>query len=939
MSEAQAAIAQHVSMRVNEARVFRGPHLYSHLPMIRIELDLGSLEAFPTDKLPGFTEALTHVLPGLDEHGCSYGEAGGFIRRMREGTWLGHVAEHVALELQSMVGDRVTRGKTRSVKGQPGRYYVMYSFIDEQVGLAAGRLALELIDSVLPANLQGLGDPDRIVETAPDDEILAATILDAEKSAESFDFSAGLDRLRSLAAGRAFGPTTASLVHEAERRGIPFTRQDESSLVLLGQGRHQKRICASCSDLTSEVATGIAADKDLTKLLLSQAALPVPKGELVRTADEACAAAARLGYPVVTKPLDGNHGRGVNIDLANAEQVRWGFEQAREHGRTVIVEQFFAGADHRILVIGGEVVALAERIPAHVVGDGHSSIAELIAEVNLDPRRGQGHSSVLTRIETDESVEYFLRRANLDLTSVPASGQTVMLRPTANLSTGGTAIDRTDEIHPDNALIARRAAQIVGLDIAGIDFVCPDIRKSVLETGGGIIEVNAGPGFRMHLEPFQGRPRNVARPVLELLFPKGTDGRIPIFAITGTNGKSTTARMLGHILEQTGVNVGLTSTTGIYLNSRQIAAGDCSGPQSARIVLREPSVDVAVLECARGGMLREGLAFDECDIGAVLNVTEDHLGLRGIDTIEDLAAVKSVVTESVRRSGWSILNADNEYTADMARHAGGSICYFSLRDESERPEFLRQHIAEGGRAVCRERMEDGWDLVIYENNESIYLMKAAEIPATFEGWAEFNVANALAAVAMAYCHGVQLKTIRSGLQTFTTSFEQSPGRMNVFDGHGFKTIVDYCHNPAGLQAIGKLVDQMRPKYQRTIGLIGIAGDRRDSDILEMGALAARIFDVVVFKEDDELRGRQPQTLAALLRQGALSTGCSSSRIHVVLPETEAIDVAMRLAQEGDLVFLTVDHVEAAWKQVVAFDKAKPVVCPTKDLDLHLVEAV
>jgi cyanophycin synthetase len=922
MSEARAALAQPVSMRVRDARVFRGPHLHSNLPMIRIDLDLRGLEHYPTDKLPGFTEALVARLPGLEQHGCSYGEPGGFVRRMREGTWLGHVAEHTALELQVAVGNRVTRGKTRSVKARPGQYYVMYSYVDEQIGLAAGRLALELLDSLLPSELRGLEGADHI-----------------EERERALDFEAALARLQSLAASRALGPTTASLVHEAERRGIPFARLDQSSLVLLGHGRNQKRICASCTDVTSQVATDIAADKDLTKRLLHEAGLPVPGGELVRTAEEACAAAERLGFPVVTKPLDGNHGRGVNIDLSSAEQVRWGFEQASEHSRTVIVEQFFKGADHRILVIGGEVVAVAERVPAHVVADGQRTIFELIAEINLDPRRGEGHSSVLTRIDVDEPVERFLQRSGLTLSSVPPAGSTVMLRPTANLSTGGTAIDRTDEIHPDNALIARRAAQIVGLDIAGIDFVCSDIRESVLESGGGIIEVNAGPGFRMHLEPFQGRPRNVARPVVELLFPKGTDGRIPVFAITGSNGKSTTARMLGHILQQTGATVGLTSTTGVYLNGRRIIPGDCSGPKSARVILREPSVDVAVLECARGGILREGLAFDQCDVGAVLNVTEDHLGLAGVETVEDLAEVKSVVTESVGRGGWSVLNADNEHTARMARHAGGSICYFSLKDRTEWPEFLVRHVAEGGRAVCREALEDGSDLVIYENNEALYLMKASDIPATFDGWAEFNVANALAAIAMAHCHAVPLTTIRTALRSFTSSFEQSPGRMNVFDGHGFRTIVDYCHNPDGLSELGKLIHRMRPSYQRTIGLIGIAGDRRDSDIFQMGALAARTFDLVIFKEDDELRGRQPGTLAALLRQGALSTGSSPSRIHVVLSEDEAVDAALRLAREGDLLMVTADDIEAAWKQVVEFDKTRS---PLRQLEAsnahHILEA-
>ncbi|MDB5615302.1 MAG: cyanophycin synthetase [Devosia sp.] len=892
---------------VVSAKVYRGPHLYSHLPMIQIQLDLGILEEWPTDRIDGFGERLVALLPGLYDHGCSYGEAGGFVRRMNEGTWLGHVVEHVSIELQNMVGMPVTRGKTRSVKGRPGVYNVLYCYVDEAVGLAAGRLALQLINNLLPEQLRGIQNIDEIAD-----------------GAEFTDFPSGLEDLTALAAGRAFGPTTASLIHEAERRHIPVQRMDDSSLVLLGHGIHQKRIRASCSDLTSEVATEIAADKDLTKALLEQAGLPVPSGKLVRSEEGAIEAAKDLGYPVVAKPLDGNHGRGVNIDLKNETDVRWAFEQAREHGRTVIVERYFSGDDHRILVIGGQVVAVAKRIPAHVVGDGNRTNAALNEELNKDPRRGEGHSSVLTRIEVDDCVERFLQISGLTTASVPAPGQQVMLRPTANLSTGGTAIDRTDDIHPENALIARRAAQIVGLDIAGIDFVCPDITEPVSKTGGGIIEVNAGPGFRMHLEPFQGRPRNVARPVLEMLFPEDSTGRIPTFAITGTNGKSTTARMLNHILQHAGYHVGLTSTTGVYLDGQRVMAGDCSGPRSARVVLREPTVDAAVLECARGGILREGLAFDECDIAAALNVTEDHLGLKGIDTIEDLAAVKSVVVESVRRGGWSILNADNDLTAAMAEHAGGQICYFTHKDQEEWPVFLKEHVAGGGRAINRQRMGEGWDIVIHEDSEAIYFMKVSEIPATFEGWAEFNVANALAAVAMAHCHRVPLNIIRAAMRDFTTSFEDSPGRLNIHEGHGFRTILDYAHNPDGLRALGHLVTQMRSRHQRVIGMVGTAGDRRDSDIRHMGELAARLFDVLVLKEDDMLRGRESGTITALMREGAMAAGCSADRIHVVLPEDEATDLSLRLARPGDLVVLLGDHIENVWDQVLTFD---PVNAP------------
>ncbi|MBZ9965689.1 cyanophycin synthetase [Mesorhizobium sp. BR1-1-2] len=910
------------TIRVLDVRVFRGPHLYSLTPMVQIQIDLGALEGFPTDKLPGFTENLGRLLPGLAAHGCSYGAAGGFLRRMEEGTWLGHVVEHVALELQTVVGHQVTRGKTRSVKGSPGTYNVMFAYQDEAVALLAGRIALELVDSLLPANLQG-----------------AEYLREVAEAEGPFELAARLQLLRVLADERALGPTTASLVREAERRGIPAIRIDESSLVLLGQGRHQKRIRASCSDFTSEIATEIASDKDLTKLLLRQAGLPVPKGELVRSEPEAVAGAVRLGYPVVTKPLDGNHGRGVNIALATEEEVRWGFEQAREHSRTVIIEQHFVGSDHRILVVEGRVVAVAERIPAHVIGNGRDSISELVEETNRDPRRGEGHASVLTRIEIDECVEHFLSKSQLALSSVPARGERVFLRPTANLSTGGTAIDRTDEIHPENALIARRAAQIIGLDIAGVDFVCSDISRRVSETGGGIIEVNAGPGFRMHLEPSQGRARNVARPVLDLLFPGGKNGRIPIFAITGTNGKSTTARMLAHVLQANGSNVGLTSTTGIYLNGERIMTGDCSGPKSARIVLREPGIDIAVLECARGGILREGLAFDECDVGAVLNVHGDHLGLKGIDTIEDLAQVKSVVVESVRRGGWSILNADDVHTSAMSREAGGSVCYFSLADRTEWPDTLRDHVAEGGRALTRERSGDGWDIFIHEDGQSLFLMCVDEIPATFEGAAEFNVANSLAAIAMAYCHGVPLTTIRGALAEFTTSFQHSPGRLNVFDGNGFRTIVDYAHNPEGLTALGKLVSHMRRGHQRTIGLVAIPGDRRDCDIRNMGAVASKVFDVIVFKEDEnELRGRAPGSIAGLLREGALQAGCAPARMHVSYPEREAVRFCLELARERDLVVLTVDDVEAVWRQVTGFEPAAVIRRGRDKHDVHHLRA-
>ncbi|MDP8994480.1 MAG: cyanophycin synthetase, partial [Pseudomonadota bacterium] len=732
-------------MAVSEVGVYRGPHYYSHTPMIRIQLDLGPMEEWPSDRISGFADALLELLPGVGRHCCSTGVRGGFEKRLREGTWLGHVAEHVALELQTLAGSRATRGKTRAVKGRPGVYNVMFAYNEEKVGLAAGRAALELVDSLLPPELSGIEGLGRIWD------------FDG-----AFDLERRLDALKRLVRRTALGPTTKALVDEALRRGIPVMRLDEKSLIQLGHGKYQQKIRASITGKTSLVAADTASDKHLTKRLLDESGIPVPRGVVVREVEEAVRAARRLGYPLVTKPLDGNHGRGVTIGIAGEEQLRFAFSeaQAQSRGRDVIVEQLFPGNDHRILVVGGKTIAVAERIPAQVVGDGVSSIRQLVEEVNKDPRRGEGHENVMTRIRIDAAVEEFLGRSGLTPDSIPEAEQVVQLRATANLSAGGTAVDRTNEIHPDNAEIARRAATIVGLDVAGVDFVCPDISRSVRETGGGVIEVNAAPGLRMHIEPSEGAPRDVARPIIEMLFPRGRPCRIPIIAITGTNGKSTVGRMIKHILRYTGCAVGLTATTGVYINDILIHEGDATGPRSARMILRDPAVEVAVLETARGGLLREGLGFDEADIGVALNVTADHLGLKGIETVEDLANVKSVVVEAVRRGGHSILNADDPLTVRMARRAGGRIVWFSLCGGAEMPPMLLEHIDEGGMAVVREPGEEGGAIAVFDDGRREFVMKAGDIPATLHGMAEFNIANALAAIAAARAHGVPILTIR-----------------------------------------------------------------------------------------------------------------------------------------------------------------------------------
>lgn len=719
-------------LRVLERSVYRGPHLFSTRPMIRIQVDLRDLEQWPSDRLPGFTDALLALLRGLGVHGCSYQRPGGFVERLREGTWMGHIIEHVALELQTLAGSRVTRGKTRSVKDRPGVYNILYTYRDETLALAAGLAAIRLVADLLP-------EPLRKVEGL---QLLGTPPLDAPQ-----DVRAILLSLQAILKANALGPTTRALVEAAERRGIPVTRLNEQSLIQFGHGSRQKRIRASITGDTAQIAVDIAGNKAMTKQLLAEAGLPVPRGVVVRRVEEALGEARRLRWPVVVKPLDGNHGRGVTTGIADEDALRTAFDLALQHGRRVIVEQQVPGNDHRILVVNGKVVAVAERVPAQVIGDGFHSIAQLIDDLNQDPRRGIGHENVLTRIVIDEAMLALLEKSDRTPATIPMAGEQVILRDTANLSTGGTAVDRTDVIHPANRAIAEQAVAVVGLDVCGIDFLSPDIRRPVRETGGGIVEVNAAPGFRMHLEPSSGTPRDVAAPVIDMLYPRGSRSRIPIFAITGTNGKSTTARMVSRILQQAGRNVGMTSTSGIYFNGHLMVEADASGPKSARTVLRNPAVDVAVLETARGGILREGLGFDGADVGAVLNVTADHLGLKGIDTVEDLAKVKGVVVESVARRGHSVLNADDPMCHRIARHARSTIVWFSLGGGSDLYDHLRRHIAEGGMAVVREPGSYGGCIVLHQQGERTELMPAADIPATLGRIAEFNIANALAAGA------------------------------------------------------------------------------------------------------------------------------------------------------------------------------------------------
>ncbi len=892
-------------LAVLETGVYRGPHLYSHRPMIRIQLDLGTLEEFPTNRLGGFNEALVAELPGLADHGCCHGRPGGFLERLEDGTWLGHVVEHVALEIQRRAGAEVTRGKTRSVKGRSGVYNVMFAYQDEQAALLAGRLALQIVNGLLPSELTGVTGLERIypVSAHPHlDKIITAEPATAVVAAV-------------LARG-ALGPTTQALVDAARRRGIPVTRLNGQSLVQLGWGSRQRRLRASVTDRTGLVASELAGDKQQTKIMLEAVGCPVARGRVVTTAEEAVAAARTLKPPVVIKPLDGNHGRGVATGLRTDAEIAAAFSEAALHARRVIVEEELPGRDHRILVVDGQVLAVAERRPAEVVGNGHSTVAELVAAVNGDPRRGVGHEKALTRIRLDQAAETVLARQGLSPSSVLKAGQTARLRTTANLSTGGTAIDRSGDIHPHNAAIARRAALAVGLDVAGIDLLAPDIARSVRETGGGVVEVNAAPGLRMHLQPSEGESRDVAEPIIRMMYPKGARARIPILAVTGTNGKSTVGRMLAHIFASTGQTVGLTNTSGVYIGGEPVYVGDASGPRSARMVLRDPTVDVAVLECARGGILREGLAFDRCDVGAVLNVQPDHLGLGGVDTLEDLAKVKSVVTESVSRRGVSVLNADDPLTLRMARHAGGRVCWFSMRGGEEAPGFLLKHLADGGMGALYDPAVG--EMTLHDGRRSWALGAASAIPATLGGEALFNVQNALAAAAMAVAAGLSPDVVVRALRTFASTYEQNPGRLNVHDEHGFRVVLDYAHNPEGLRALGRLIKAIKPETARSIAMLSVPGDRRDDEILAMGEVGAGFFDELVFRETPDNRGRPVGEVIRLMTEGALAANLDPSRIRGIRREEDAVRTCLDMARPGDLVVLTPTRVDAVWRQVLDY---------------------
>ena len=877
-------------MRILKTQTLRGPNYWSirRHKLIVMRLALEELAEKPSNDIPGFYDGLINVLPSLVEHYCSPGHRGGFLERIREGTMMGHIIEHVALELQELAGMPVGFGRTRETS-TPGVYNVVFEYTDEQAGRYAGRAAVRLCQS--------------IVETG--------TYPSAELNQDLAD-------LKDLYANTALGPSTETIVKEAETRRLPWTLLSARAMLQLGYGIHSKRIQATLSDYSGILGVELACDKEGTKTILKEAGVPVPRGTVIQYFDDLAAAIDDVGgYPIVLKPLDGNHGRGITIDINSWQEAEEAYDHASTASRTrsVIVERFYSGSDYRVLVINGKVIAVAQRVPAHVVGNSVSTIEELIEQINRHPDRGEGHDNILTRITVDRTVTSILERQGYRLDSVLEAGDVVYLRATANLSTGGIAVDRTDDIHPENIWLAERVAKIVGLDIAGIDIVTPDITKPLREVDGVIVEVNAAPGFRMHVSPSRGLPRNVAAPVLDMLFPPGTPSRIPIIAITGTNGKTTTTRLTAHLYRQTEKTVGYTTTDGIYINDYVVEEGDTTGPQSAMVVLKDPTVEVAVLETARGGILRSGLAFEYCDIGVVLNVAADHLGIGDIDTVEQMARVKSVVPETVHAQGYAVLNADDPLVSAMAASVKSKVAYFSMSLDNP---VIQAHIRRNGLAAV---YEDGY-LSIFEGEWTLRIEKAVNMPVTMGGMAPFMIANALAASLAAFAQGVDIEQIRQGLRTFQPSAQQTPGRMNLFNLGSFHTLVDYAHNPAGYEAVGGFVQNWQGER---IGVVGGPGDRRDDDLIRLGQLAARIFNRVFVKEDEDKRGREPGEAADLIAKGICQEN-PQARYEIVLNEIEAINTGLENATEESLVVIFPESVSRA----IALIKKRQSVRDTGD---------
>ena len=859
-------------MKIKEITAMRGPNYWSigRHKLIVMVLDLEEMENYPSNEIEGFNERLKNLLPGLAEHYCSEGKPGGFYSRLERGTWMGHIIEHIALEIQILAGMDVSFGRTRGY-GEKGVYHVVFSYVEENAGRYAAKAAVKICEALI--------------------------------SGKDYDLEKDIQELRELKEDGRLGPSTESIIKEAEKRGIPWMRLSEGSLCQLGYGANQQRIQATITSKTSNIGVDIACDKDETKKILQRAAIKVPKGEIIRNLSELQDTCDYIGFPLVIKPINGNHGRGITSNILNQEQAVEAFHRAKQISDLLIVESHIDGSDYRILVVNFKFVAAAKRSPAQVVGDGESTISELINEVNKDPRRGYRHENILTRIELTKSTKKFIAKQGYKPDSVLPRDKTLILKNTANLSTGGTAEDVTEIVHPSNIFMAERIARLIDLDICGIDVITNDISQPIDETGGAVIEVNAGPGFRMHLAPTKGLPRNVATHVIDELFPGKDKGSIPIIAITGTNGKTTTTRLIAHIAKLSGKMVGYTTSDGVYIQNRMIMRGDCTGPVSTEMVLRDPNINFAVLECARGGLLRSGLAFDCCDIGIVTNVEGDHLGLAGIHTQNQLAKVKSVIPETVKRTGYAILNADDDLVYDMRNNVECNIALFSMNEDNPR---IKQFQEDGGITAI---FEQGY-VTITSGVWKMRVMKAEDIPLSFGGKAKFMIKNILSAILSSHLSGFSIQDMRSALQSFIPSDAQTPGRLNMFKFKKFHFLLDYAHNPTGMRALQKLIDAMDYNYK--VGIIAGIGDRLEKDTEEIGKIAAEMFDEIIIRNDKDLRGKSAEQLINLLKNG-INQVDPNKPVNLAGSEAESIKYAIKNAKKDSLIVLCSDTVTDSLK--------------------------
>ncbi|NBL66060.1 cyanophycin synthetase [Flavobacterium sp. NST-5] len=857
-------------MKILKIQALRGPNIWSvqRKKLIQMRLDLEELEQFPTNKIPGFKERIMEMFPTMYEHRCSEGVPGGFFSRVERGTWMGHVIEHIALEIQTLAGMETGFGRTRETKTS-GIYNVVFSYTEENVGLFAAESSVAIAEALIA------GTP--------------------------YDLEADIQRMREIRERDRLGPSTGSIVEEAVSRDIPWIRLGTNSLVQLGYGVNQMRFQATITCKTSNIAVDIACNKEETKRMLENASIPVASGSICVDEEDLELTIKKIGFPIVLKPLDGNHGKGASINVTTMEAAKEGLVYAQKYSRRVIVEKFITGFDFRVLVIDNKVVAAAQRVPAHVKGNGVDTIEKLIETENLDPRRGYGHENVLTEITIDRDTTDLLEKMNYSLTTVPAEGEIVYLKSTANLSTGGTSVDVTDMMHPENIFLAERISRVIGLDVCGIDIMAKNLTQPLNENGGVILEVNAAPGFRMHLAPSEGLPRNVAAPVIDMLYPPGKPSRIPIIAVTGTNGKTTTTRLLAHIVKNNGYKVGFTTSDGIYIQNHMLEKGDTTGPMSTEYILKDPTVEFAVLETARGGILRSGLGFSRCDIGIITNISEDHLGLSDIENLQDLARVKKVVVRSVKKDGWAILNADDEECVKIASELSCNVAFFSMDEENP----LIKKLGKEGKTVAI--YENGF-ITIKKGDWKIRVEKAMHIPLTLGGKAKFMIANVLAATLASYLYGFKTEDISLSLQTFIPSVAQTPGRMNIFEFKKFKMMIDFAHNPAGYNAIEDLLANI--EATKKIGIISGVGDRRDEDIRECGKIAARMFDHIIIRQEKHLRGRTEEEIIDLIKEGIQSVG-NNTTFEIIPKETEALKHAISIAEEGSFITALSDVVTNA----------------------------